>query len=148
MAPAALPAQELLRGLRELVVAAMDYYIPTVQGGILPAAYMSEAAFTWFYDKLVRRAHDPSALTFVLGFDSLPIQADKSLYDLAQWCRARPPLAELLAHSASDQIAARLVAPGALAELARPGGSRADPPWVFGDVRGPTVGGTRRDASV
>ena len=31
----------------------MDHYIYTVQGGILPAAYMSEAAFTWFYEKLV-----------------------------------------------------------------------------------------------
>src|SRR5947209_3621516 len=86
----ALPSRELLRGLREVFAVAMDHYIYTVQGGILPAAYMSEAVFTWFYEKFVRRGNDPAALKFVLGFDSLPSRADKSLYDLAQWCIERP----------------------------------------------------------
>jgi rifampicin phosphotransferase len=115
-----LSARELLRGVHELFSVAMDHYIYTVQGGILPAAYMSEAAFTWFYEKLVRRANDPSALTFVLGFDSLPIRAEKSLYDLAEWCRGRPALANLLtrtdsAHTAtwlSDESALPATSPG------------------------------------
>jgi pyruvate,water dikinase len=101
----ALPAHELLRGVRELFSVAMDHYIYAVQGGILPAAYLSEAVFTWFYEKLVRKADDPTALTFVLGFDSLPIRAEKSLYDLARWCREHPALADLLSQTGSDQIA-------------------------------------------
>src|SRR5262249_44057663 len=52
-----------------------------------------------------RRPDDPPAVTFVLGFDSLPIRAEKSLYDLAQWCRERPALAELLGSSSAGEIA-------------------------------------------
>jgi pyruvate,water dikinase len=103
--PELLSAHELLRGVREVFSEAVHYYIYTVQGGILPAAYLSEAFFTWFYGKLVRRGDDPPALTFMLGFDSLPIRAEKSLFDLAQWCRQRPALADLLARAASGQIA-------------------------------------------
>ncbi|MGE5619335.1 MAG: PEP/pyruvate-binding domain-containing protein [Sphingomonadaceae bacterium] len=103
-----LPATELLRGVREIFSTAIDHYIQALQAGILPAAYFSESVFTWFYDKLVRRADDPAALTFMLGFESLPIRAEKSLYDLAQWCRERPDLASALVAGTSDQIAARL----------------------------------------
>jgi pyruvate,water dikinase len=110
----ALPARELLRGVRDLLAATFDYYIYTVQGGILPAAYMSETAFAAFYDRLVRRADDPPALTFVLGFDSLPIQAEKSLYDLGQSCRERPALADLLARTSASQVAGWLSGAAAL----------------------------------
>ncbi len=103
-----LPDHELLRGVREIFSEAVHYYIYTVQGGVLPAAYMSESIFTWFYEKLVRRADDPTALTFILGFESLPIRAEKSLFDLAQWCRQRPELAAALVAGTSGQIAARL----------------------------------------
>jgi pyruvate,water dikinase len=112
--PEVLPALELLRASREIFAVAMDHYIYTVQGGILPAAYMSEAAFTFFYSRFVRKANDPPALTFLLGFDSLPIRAEKSLYDLGQWCRERPGLANLLTGTGSVHIAAWLGDPAAL----------------------------------
>lgn len=105
---ASLPARTLLQGVREILTAAVDHYIVNIQAGILPAAYMSEALFTLFYQRLVRRADDPPALTFMLGFDSLPIRAEKSLFDLAQWCRRQPDLAEALQTSSAVQIAARL----------------------------------------
>ncbi|MGI5837223.1 MAG: PEP/pyruvate-binding domain-containing protein, partial [Chloroflexota bacterium] len=105
---ATLPASELLRGVREVFSTAIDHYIQALQGGILPTAYFSESVFTWFYDKLVRKEGDPAALTFMLGFDSLPIRAEKSLYDLAQWCRKRPALADLLSKADADRIAALL----------------------------------------
>jgi hypothetical protein len=50
----------------------------------------SEALFTMFYNRLVRREGDPPAQTFLLGFDSMPILAEKSLYDLASWSREHP----------------------------------------------------------
>ncbi len=111
---AVLLAHALLGGVHELFATAMDHYIYAVQGGILPAAYMSEAVFTWFYEKLVRRSDEPTALTFMLGFDSLPMQADKSLFDLAQWCRERRALADLLGRTPSNRLAAWL---GDLADL-------------------------------
>jgi len=104
---AALPAAELLDGAREITRAAADHYL-TIQSGILPASYMSEALFTAVYERLLRRRGDPPALTFMLGFDSAPIRADKSLYDMAQAARATPDLADFLARTAAADIAAAL----------------------------------------
>ena len=80
----------LLRGVREI---SPRQWTTTsrIQAGILPAAYMSEALFTAFYEKLVRKPGDPTALTFMLGFDSLPIRAEKSLYDLASGASSGRP---------------------------------------------------------
>jgi pyruvate,water dikinase len=40
----------------------------------------------------------------MLGFDSTPIQAEKSLYDLAMWARDQPVLARHLRQSTSDDV--------------------------------------------
>jgi pyruvate,water dikinase len=89
---ASASATELLGGVRALTDEAADYYL-TIQGGILPAAYMSEALFTQVYNRLIKRPADPPALTFMLGFDSAPIQAEESLFVLARWAREHPELA-------------------------------------------------------
>ncbi len=47
----------------------------------------ARSLFTRFYDAVVRSKDDPPAQVFVLGFDSEPIRAEKSLYDLATWTR-------------------------------------------------------------
>jgi phosphohistidine swiveling domain-containing protein len=52
--------------------------------------------FTWFYDSVVRTKDDPPAPVFLLGYDSAPIRAEKSLYDLATWTRSHQELAESL----------------------------------------------------
>ncbi len=101
---AATTATDLLAGAREIVKAAAGYYT-TIQSGILPCAFLSEPAFATFYDRLVKRQGDPMALTFLLGFDSAPIQAEKSLYDLAAWARTQPGLVDHLAHTSSGKIA-------------------------------------------
>ncbi len=99
------PATELLEGAREIVRMAAEHYL-TVQSGILPMAYMSEGLFTLVYNKLIKRKDDPPALTFMLGFDSAPIQAEKSLYDLAMWARTQTVLANYLARTTSAEIVA------------------------------------------
>jgi phosphohistidine swiveling domain-containing protein len=91
----AISAHDLLSGIREITDEAAEYYL-TIQSGLLPAAYMSELFFTIFYNKLIKRHDDPSAITFLLGYDSTPIKAEKALYDLAQWVRERPDLAAAL----------------------------------------------------
>ncbi len=101
---AATTATDLLAGAREIVKAAAGYYT-TIQSGILPCAFLSEPAFATFYDHLVKRQGDPMALTFLLGFDSAPIQAEKSLYDLAAWARTQPGLVDYLEHTSSGEIA-------------------------------------------
>jgi len=98
-------AAALLAGVRDLTDEAAMYYL-TIQGGILPAAYMSEALFTLLYNRFLKRSTDPAALTFVLGYDSAPIQAEKSLYDLAQWARSHPDVAARLESMSSEQFTA------------------------------------------
>ena len=98
-------AAGLLGGVRAITEEAAQYYL-SVQSGILPAAYASESLFTLVYNKLLKGRNAPPALTFVLGFDSAPIQAEKSLYDLAQWVRGQPKLAAALANMSSAEFAA------------------------------------------
>jgi rifampicin phosphotransferase len=100
--PEALPAVRLLAGARELLDAGTEYY--TSVQTVIPLAASSEALFTAFYNRLVRREGDPPAQTFLLGFDSMPIQAEKSLYDLGVWSREHPDLARTLAGTPSDRI--------------------------------------------
>jgi phosphohistidine swiveling domain-containing protein len=89
-----LSTDELLAGVEELVEAAAEYY--TAVQTIIPAAYLSEMFLPPFYDAVVRTKDDPPAQVFVLGFDSAPIRAEKSLYDLATWTRSHPELTESL----------------------------------------------------
>lgn len=89
-----LPADELLRGAGDLLDAGCVYY--TAVQSVVPIAAITEIVFTAVYDRFVRRAGDPPATTFLLGTDSQPIRAEKSLYDLAVHTRERPALANPL----------------------------------------------------
>jgi pyruvate,water dikinase len=68
---------------------------------------MSEGLFTLAY-KLVKKGEDPPAPTFLMGFDSLPIRAEKSLYDLAEWVRLYSVLATYLNGTPSARLAEEL----------------------------------------
>jgi rifampicin phosphotransferase len=98
-------ATALLEGAREIVQMAAVHYL-TIQSGILPMAYMSEGLFTNVYNRFIKRKGDPPALTFMLGFDSAPIQAEKSLYDLASWARAHTELADYLTRATTTEVVA------------------------------------------
>ena len=101
---AATPAMELLAGAHQIVEAAASYYV-SIQF-VLAVANLSEAIFTSVYNRLIKRKSDPPALTFLLGFDSAPIRAEKSLYDLAMWARGEAELAGYLARASGKDIAA------------------------------------------
>ncbi len=90
----AMTTAQLLDGVQELVDAGAEYY--TAVQAIIPIAATSEVLFTRFYEAVVRQKDDPPAQVFVLGSDSEPIQAEKSLYDLATWTRDHRELAEAL----------------------------------------------------
>jgi pyruvate,water dikinase len=97
-----LSAAELLDGVNELLDAGTEYY--TAVQTIIPIAVTSEAVFTAFYDALVRRPGDATAATFLLGFDSLPIRSEMSLYDLAGWARSQPGLAADLLSTPTERL--------------------------------------------
>src|SRR5215210_5889353 len=99
--PEDLPAVGLLAGVRELLDAGTEYY--TSVQTIIPIAATSEMLFTGFYDRLISREGDPPGQIFLLGFDSTPIRAEKSLYDLAMWCGEHPELAAALLDTPSER---------------------------------------------
>jgi len=103
--PRDLPAARLLDGVDELT-AAMAGYLTALQVDTLGAAAGAEGLFTAAYDRLARREGDPPAAALLLGADSLPIQAEKSLFDLAQWCRGHGELAAYLLTAPSGRLAA------------------------------------------
>ncbi len=100
-------AAELLDGTYQIVVEAVNIY-NVFQSGVIGLAMLSELLFTLFYKTLVKRRDDPPALTFLLGLDSVPIQAEKSLYDVAMACRDYPGLADYIAHTPTAQLIAQL----------------------------------------
>jgi phosphohistidine swiveling domain-containing protein len=100
-----LGTDELLGGVQELVDAAAEYY--TAVQTIIPVAATSEILFTWFYNAAARSKDALPALVFVLGFDSEPIRAEKSLYDLATWTRSHQELAESLLGLPSEEFLER-----------------------------------------
>lgn len=101
-APSAMQATELLAGAKELLYRGTELY--TGVQLVIPVTVISEQTFTAFYDKLVKRPGDPPAQTFLVGFDSQPIYAEKALYDLAQWSRAQPELAATLLETPSAKL--------------------------------------------
>jgi pyruvate,water dikinase len=105
------PALELLAASREIVGAAAGYYV-SIQL-VLGAVNGSEAVFTNAYNRLIMRGSDPPASAFLLGFESAPIGAEKSLYDLAMWARPQAELAAYLARTGGRDIAAALGSPSA-----------------------------------
>jgi pyruvate,water dikinase len=104
--PRQLPATEILGAVRELTEAAITAYL-TLVSGVIPAAWISEGLFT-LANKLDRRRDDPGAPAYLMGFDSLPIRAEKTLYDLAIWTRDRYDLADYLRVTPASQIVAHL----------------------------------------
>ena len=93
---------QLLDSVVTLLDAGTEYY--TAVQTIIPLAASSEVALTKFYDLAVRRPGDPGAATLLLGFDSAPIRAEASLYDLATWTRERPALTEALLTGDVDHL--------------------------------------------
>jgi phosphohistidine swiveling domain-containing protein len=98
---------KILDAVCQLSEATIDAYGSLVSG-VIPAAWISEALFTFVYDKLIKRRDDPRAPTYLLGFDSAPIRAEKSLYDLAHWASSRPGLADYLKDTPAAQLADQL----------------------------------------
>jgi pyruvate,water dikinase len=102
-----MTAAELLAGASELTDA-MGCYLTSLQVDAIGTAAGSEGLFTAVYDKMVKQEGDPRAATLLLGADSSPIRAEKSLYDLAQWCRERGEVARLILEMPSDRLAQQL----------------------------------------
>jgi pyruvate,water dikinase len=105
-----LPAADILVGVRQLAAASFDVYA-TYQSALFARANMSEMLFTRVYNKLIKRDDDPEALTYLLGFESTPILAEESIYDIAEWCRTRPSLVAYVTETPAVRLAAQMEGP-------------------------------------
>lgn len=103
----AMPAAELWAAIQVVDDAAM-LHLASLLVATTGASAGSEMLFTRVYDKLIRRAGDPPAATLLMGYDSTPIRAEKSLYDLALWCRERDDLAAYLRETPVKQLVVQL----------------------------------------
>ena len=101
-----LSATELLDGIAGLVEAGAVYY--TAVQTIIPMAATSEIALTRYYDAFIRRDGDPPASALLLGFDSEPIRAERSLWDLARWAADDHELAAWLTGTEAADIVSAL----------------------------------------
>ncbi|MCL4560581.1 MAG: PEP-utilizing enzyme [Chloroflexi bacterium] len=104
---ARLTPGELLAGIDELMDA-FAHHLASLMASTMGPSAGSEGLFTKVYEKTALRPSDPSAPTFLMGFDSIPIKAEKALYDLAQWCKGREALATHLINARTEEIASQL----------------------------------------
>jgi rifampicin phosphotransferase len=70
----------------------------------------AEGLFTRVYEKMIQRKGDPAAVTFLMGYDSTPIQVEKALYDLAVWIRQNEQMAAYFLETPAEQLAAQVAA--------------------------------------
>lgn len=108
-----LSPSELLEGVRTLMYAAGKYYT-VIQSSTLPSASSSEIIFTSVY-KMVSRKDEPKAATLLFGLETVPLRAEKSLFDLGMWIREHPALREFMLHvsRSTDKLVTALQADSA-----------------------------------
>lgn len=106
---ASVKAPELVAGVRELYEVSAEYLNAAVDRPI-PQSNFSETLFSLFYNALIKGKADPVAATFLLGLENLPLRAEKSLFDLAQWAQTQPELACCLQQTPSQAVWAALQA--------------------------------------
>ena len=99
---------ELLEGVRALMYAAGKYYT-VIQSSTLPTASSSEMIFTSIY-QMVSRKDEPKAATLLFGLETVPLRAEKSLFDLGMWIRERPALRDFTLHTSTEKLVATLQA--------------------------------------
>jgi pyruvate,water dikinase len=100
-------AAGLLEGARQLTRQAISLYT-VLQTSVIPGASTSEIMFTQTYNHLIKKAGDPQASVFLIGFVSTPIHAEQALYDLVGWAKAQAGLATHLAAEPAAKLAAEL----------------------------------------
>jgi pyruvate,water dikinase len=98
---------EILDASKDIMESAVSAYMALVSG-VIPAAWMTEALFTFTYNRLIKRRGDPEASTFLMGFENIPITAEKSLYELAEWTKEHELLTNYLMNTRTQEITQHL----------------------------------------
>ena len=105
--PAEMPTRELWQDAQVILDAAM-YYVCGLLFATMGASAGSEGLLTRVYNKMARQEGDPEATVLLMGWNNIPVRAEKSLYDLAMWCREHTGLADAILATPSDRLNAQL----------------------------------------
>jgi phosphohistidine swiveling domain-containing protein len=105
-----LPHDELWQGACE-IMDAFGVHLGALMASTMGPTAGSEGLFTNLYDKLIRQNGDPTASAFLMGFDNLPLQGEKHLYDLAAWCLENDSLTAYLSTASAEKIKHQLSGP-------------------------------------
>lgn len=88
--PEALSTMELLDSAGKLFDAACTYF--TKIQLCLPSAMSSESLFRKFFLKTTERSGINDMSVFLVGFETVALKAEKSLYQIAEWTNQHPEL--------------------------------------------------------
>jgi pyruvate,water dikinase len=108
------------RGLLQTAQKAMNaaaYYIAGLMFATMGASAGSEKLFSMVYEKLVKTKGDPGAEVLLMGWDSLPVKSEKSLFDLAAFCQQQPGLMDYVQAAPSAELAGQLKLAQALEDV-------------------------------
>jgi phosphohistidine swiveling domain-containing protein len=83
----------------------MGEYIASILIATTGASAGTEILFSSVYKKLIQREGDPEASTFLMGYNSIPIQAEKSLFDMADWVNRNAELKDMLLNTTASDLA-------------------------------------------
>jgi len=114
--PGQMTADELWRDAQGIVDSAMSYVIALLFA-TMGASAGSKLLLTNVYNRMAKRDGDPPATALLMGWNNIPVRAEKSLYDLATWCREREALAAYLLATPSRQLVEQLAGGQAPAEV-------------------------------
>ena len=103
-----LTPTEMLDGVRTLMQAIGKFYT-VIQSSTLPAASSSEIVFTRVY-KMISRKDEPKPESLLLGLETTPLRAEKSLFDLGLWIRGHTTLRDFTLQALTEELVAALQA--------------------------------------
>jgi pyruvate,water dikinase len=98
-----LPTGELWSGV-DKVLGAFSRHLGALMASTMGPSAGSETLFTNVYERLVRKDGDPSASTYLMGFDNIPLKSEKALFDLSKWCQDQPSLTSYLVETPSEEL--------------------------------------------
>ena len=103
-----LSTPELMEGINQLLDA-FAHHLGALMASTMGPSAGSETLFTNVYRRMVMKEDDPQAPVFLMGFDSMPIKAEKALFDLSAWCRDNERLAIYILESQTENLVTDLV---------------------------------------
>ncbi|MDR1072407.1 MAG: hypothetical protein LBL45_01870, partial [Treponema sp.] len=104
-----LNSHQIMEAIQTVFYAACRYF--TRIQLTLPAAFLSETLFTKLFQGAARRAGMRDTSVFLLGFDTIALQSEKTLWDLSEWVTQNNALNLYLQNNPVTKIAEDFVSP-------------------------------------